>query len=187
MVSNVCFLLFCRISEDFSEASFVPSSNWNAQNGYTKLRNFDSDSYPYRVFGIGVPSSINVILKTDKRDIDDLCGSTVQGFKIKFHNPSNDLQFWKETFQLSPESFKLFLINAKSTVAKEEIRKYSPDVRRCYYPSERQLRYYKKYSLANCENECMANYTLDKCGCVKFSMPRKYFALILFRRIELRN
>lgn len=28
------------------------------------------------------------------------------------------------------------------------------------------------YTQVNCELECLANHTLTKCGCVKFSMPR---------------
>lgn len=28
------------------------------------------------------------------------------------------------------------------------------------------------YTQVNCELECLTNFTLTKCGCVKFSMPR---------------
>lgn len=44
--------------------------------------------------------------------------------------------------------------------------------RQCYFQDERYLRYFKVYTQSNCELECLTNYTLHKCGCVKFYMPR---------------
>lgn len=44
--------------------------------------------------------------------------------------------------------------------------------RKCYFDSERQLRFLKVYTQRNCELECLSNATLKTCGCVKFSLPR---------------
>lgn len=44
--------------------------------------------------------------------------------------------------------------------------------RQCYFNGERYLRFFQVYTQQNCELECLANYTMAKCGCVKFSMPR---------------
>lgn len=44
--------------------------------------------------------------------------------------------------------------------------------RQCFFNSERYLRFFKHYTQHNCELECLANYTMKTCGCVKFSMPR---------------
>lgn len=49
---------------------------------------------------------------------------------------------------------------------------YAPERRQCYFNDERQLKFFKVYTQSNCELECLANYTLKACGCVKFSMPR---------------
>lgn len=173
------------MSQDFNEIGFVPSSNWNMEDGYTKLKNLDTESYPFRVFGTGDPSGLTVLFRVSKPDIDHLCGGTIQGFKIKFHNPSEDPQIWKKRYQLSPDAQKLFIINPAGTAAKDEIRKYDAGVRNCYYPFERPLRYYKRYSQRNCETECLANYTLVQCGCVKFSMPSEYRTI--FNRISLQH
>ncbi|XP_055840557.1 pickpocket protein 28-like [Episyrphus balteatus] len=54
----------------------------------------------------------------------------------------------------------------------ERLRHYTPERRQCYYQYERNLRYFTKYTQANCELECLANQTLAECGCVHFSMPR---------------
>lgn len=34
------------------------------------------------------------------------------------------------------------------------------------------MRFFKVYTQTNCELECLTNYTLAKCNCVAFSMPR---------------
>lgn len=44
--------------------------------------------------------------------------------------------------------------------------------RQCYFEHERYLRYFKVYTQANCELECLTNYTMFKCNCVTFTMPR---------------
>lgn len=43
--------------------------------------------------------------------------------------------------------------------------------RQCFFNSERKLRYLRTYTQRNCELECLANFTLAVCGCVRFSMP----------------
>ncbi|XP_031635415.1 pickpocket protein 28-like [Contarinia nasturtii] len=54
------------------------------------------------------------------------------------------------------------------------LRSYSPKERGCYFKSERYLRFFREYSQRHCEIECGANFTNIKCGCVKFSMPRRH-------------
>uniref|UniRef100_A0A182SYF3 Pickpocket n=1 Tax=Anopheles maculatus TaxID=74869 RepID=A0A182SYF3_9DIPT len=52
------------------------------------------------------------------------------------------------------------------------LRYYTPERRQCFFNHERHLKYFKVYTQQNCELECTTNYTLHRCGCVKFSMPR---------------
>lgn len=54
----------------------------------------------------------------------------------------------------------------------ESIRSYKPHRRQCYFNHERYLKYFRVYTQTNCELECLTNFTLKRCGCVKFSMPR---------------
>lgn len=44
--------------------------------------------------------------------------------------------------------------------------------RMCYAYNERQLRFFKSYTILNCNLECLANSTLEMCGCVGFPMLR---------------
>ncbi|GLG96287.1 Pickpocket, partial [Gryllus bimaculatus] len=51
---------------------------------------------------------------------------------------------------------------------------YSAQQRRCYFPDERRLAFFRLYSQSNCEIECLANLTLRHCGCVPFHMPQAF-------------
>lgn len=44
--------------------------------------------------------------------------------------------------------------------------------RQCYFSDEKQLQFFNDYTKENCDFECLTNYTLHECGCVRFSMPR---------------
>lgn len=54
----------------------------------------------------------------------------------------------------------------------EGLADYAPERRQCYFNDERYLKFFKVYTQSNCELECLANFTLNRCNCVKFSMPR---------------
>lgn len=55
----------------------------------------------------------------------------------------------------------------------EGLRDYDSYYRQCYFANERQLKYFKIYTQRNCEVECLTNYTLKRCGCVSYHMPRE--------------
>lgn len=48
---------------------------------------------------------------------------------------------------------------------------HTPEERRCYFESERQLKFFKRYSKINCEVECLTNKTIEVCGCSLYWMP----------------
>ena len=40
---------------------------------------------------------------------------------------------------------------------------------------EKNLEFFKTYTKSSCEQECLADQTLMKCGCVQFFMIRKFW------------
>lgn len=54
----------------------------------------------------------------------------------------------------------------------ESLKKLSPIERECYFDGEKSLRFFKTYSLENCEEECFSNITFEICDCVPFNKPR---------------
>ncbi|GLH02142.1 Pickpocket protein 28, partial [Gryllus bimaculatus] len=64
-------------------------------------------------------------------------------------------------------------VRAREVRADAAVRgSYSAAQRRCFYPDERRLRFFRQYTQGNCELECLANATRAVCGCVEFHMPR---------------
>uniref|UniRef100_T1GZT5 Uncharacterized protein n=1 Tax=Megaselia scalaris TaxID=36166 RepID=T1GZT5_MEGSC len=126
---------------------------WSLQGGYSP--DTDVTSFPYRVLGAGSRPGLFVVLQGIEKNMDFLCRGPVQGFKIHLHSP--------EMFQwLKPSMI----------TTSDGIINYTPEGRQCYFNNERYLKYFNIYTQKNCESECLSNYTLKHCGCVKFSMPR---------------
>lgn len=50
----------------------------------------------------------------------------------------------------------------------EDLRSFPISERKCYMEGERTLRFFKKYSVRNCEMECFSTFTYEKCRCVPF-------------------
>lgn len=65
----------------------------------------------------------------------------------------------------------LISVKPNMITTSENLRHYTPWDRQCYFSDERQLRFFKIYTQRNCELECLSNFTLSQCGCVKFSLP----------------
>lgn len=137
------------------------------------------DPYPIRAIDAGIQYSLSVVLMINSNDLDYLCGDAIQGFKIMFHSPFDYPNPKTNFFDLSPKTTAFYSIEPKITVSAKELRKYGPEDRQCYFKSERKLRFYRIYTKTNCIRECLSNFTLAKCGCVHFSMQRK-FSFVLF-------
>lgn len=64
--------------------------------------------------------------------------------------------------QVTPEIIK----------TERNLKSIEPSERECYFEGEKFLKFFKIYSDKNCELECMANFTLDRCNCIPYNMPR---------------
>ncbi|XP_052873201.1 pickpocket protein 28-like [Anopheles cruzii] len=146
------------------------AANWTMEDGYHPR--VGVSTYPRRVLSAGAQSGMLIFLKTDKADMDFLCGNSFQGYQVQLHSPNTCPQISTQNirvplnhaFQVRVEPFMI-----TTTAA---VRSYSVDNRLCYYSHERYLRFFAIYTKRSCEVECLANFTLYLCGCVHFSMPR---------------
>lgn len=50
----------------------------------------------------------------------------------------------------------------------EKLRSTPPSIRKCYFEGERKLKFFKTYTLRNCEHECLVDYHLSKLNCTSF-------------------
>lgn len=169
-----------RISADFSKnlTSFAKDQNltlqWTLEHGFDQSVPTDNFTYPYRTFlaGFGVKAHL---MATKAEDVDSLCRYPYQGYKLLLHAPNEVPNFARhfQNIRVPLEKDVTVAVTPSLVTTSDGLRNYNPQRRQCYYNSERYLRYFKHYTQSNCEVECLTNFTLNYCQCVKFSMPRK--------------
>lgn len=155
------------ISDDFKcytrEIDRGYDGDWTLEGGY---KNRSQMLRPYRAVRKD-ESFIQMIIKTS--DVN-LCPENGISYSLYFHMPNEimtPLHVPMYAFGVRTQT-----LDATYHTVDESLRHYSPDKRECYFDGEKQLKFFKIYTKAHCEFECMSNYTLDVCACVKFSMPR---------------
>lgn len=164
---------FCRMSmSGMLVVQNKNSSNWSLQNGYSNT--YNNENYPYQSVVSGIPIDFSILLNTFKNNIAIQCSGIDQGFKIILSTPDDALQMSQNYFRLPLLHISAINIEPELTITTEKLRRFQPHQRQCFYGDERQLRFFKMYSQINCKVECLANFTKQECGCVRFSMPSIY-------------
>lgn len=144
-------------------------AHWSLENGYTKGTH--EKSYPIRVSNVRQNAALYFYLQIYENDIEYICRNSIKGYKVFLHTPGEVLKnswpyFRAGLFEQQEISIKPTLLTTS-----KGLHYYQPNQRRCFFNSERRLRFFKVYTKNNCELECLSNFTRDECGCVKFSMP----------------
>lgn len=154
------------IHEDFVNyfnSSFPHYRDWSLEKGYTN-KNENKDFYPFNI-GRVVEEYLFDLTKEMKKYS---CGP----FSIIIHLPCEIPTMFHKTIPVEYGNEMSIFMAAKSQRMDDAMRDFSPDVRKCFFQGERKLKFYKYYSKAHCELECLANDTLKDCNCVPFYLPR---------------
>lgn len=138
-----------------------PEFEWTVERGYFT----ENASYPARFVSRG---EFHIQLKLNQKDGDNSCGSMY----IFVHLPSEIPTAFHKFSILGYGSRSTVFIRAISQRTSNALRNYSPEVRKCFFDGEKKLKFFKSYSMAHCQLECLAEATLRKCGCTQFWMPR---------------
>ncbi|XP_015833908.2 pickpocket protein 28-like [Tribolium castaneum] len=149
---------------------FNKSSSWSIESGYGS--NSGIWTYPQRALLAGAKNGFSIQLISSKSNLDFLCRMGPQGFKVLVHSPASFPTPSQEYFRVPLDQTVIAEVQPTMINTSDSVRAYSKDRRRCYFQTERYLQYFKIYNKVNCEIECLANFTLDMCGCVNFFMPR---------------
>lgn len=96
-----------------------------------------------------------------------------KSYKVYLHRPDEIRKAFNRPIEIEVGRKVIIYVKPSVIVSAKPLRKYDPKYRQCFFDSERQLKYFKVYTKSNCEHECLAEAIKEKCGCVKFSMPRK--------------
>lgn len=164
------------------------SLNWNLDDGY---KSTDLDEYPRRAKFPGVKSALQVTMAAYNDELDATCKDSLQGFRVSLiitrlisylmlllqqvilHTPMRIPRPSSQYFRIPLDEAVLGSVQPSKISTSETVKVYNPDRRECYFPSERQLKYFKIYTQLNCHLECLTEFTLKTCNCVNFYMPRK--------------
>ncbi|CAG9811450.1 unnamed protein product [Chironomus riparius] len=156
------------LSSDFDSYKNNRSSTWNPLDGY---KNDETDQYPKRIFS-GTKSKIVFLLAQSGNDIDEACLGPEQGFKIYWHMPNEIPSYMHRSVVVGVEKSKTLVMKATQVRSSDDLQRYDANQRRCFFEDEKPLQFFKSYTKTHCDMECLTNYTLTKCGCVKYFMPR---------------
>ncbi|BES87540.1 Amiloride-sensitive sodium channel [Nesidiocoris tenuis] len=147
------------------------ASSWSLEAGYDRDAPLQT-TYPRRVISAGASTSFNLVVKYRVRDTDFHCRGPVQGFKILLHNPGEFPLVTERHLRIPLSQEIIAMVQPKVMTTSDGLRPYSPQIRQCFFPSERYLAHFRIYTQRNCEVECLTNFTLARCGCVNLYMPR---------------
>lgn len=149
-------------------------SQWNPEDLYESEVN--DNCYPKHIFNTRPNGALKLTLQQIKEDLPFRCHRLNSGFQVFLNVPGEVPHMTELAFQIPSNAEVQISIRAKLITTSDGLRIYTPNQRQCFFNSERQLRFFKIYSQNNCEIECLANFTEQECGCVKFSMPSIIFS-----------
>ncbi|XP_063915458.1 pickpocket protein 28-like [Zophobas morio] len=146
-------------------------AEWSLEHGYKNSAG--KNTYPRRALHAGALFDFELKIQTLDNELDFTCGSSIQGYKIQIHHPAMLPRVKQQHFRIPLDQAVIAATMPTMIQTSEAVKSYKPERRQCYFPSERNLKYFKIYTQQNCQIECKTNYTLKVCGCVDFYMPRE--------------
>jgi acid-sensing ion channel, other len=142
------------------------SNIWSLENGYNSP---EVKGIPYRAERTSV---FNFRMTLKDSDMSDPCYIFRNGYKVILHMPNEIPTFFNNYELIDLDMDTTMSVVGKVYSSEHAMRKYSVIKRGCYFESEKKLKFFKSYTKNNCIFECITNYTLRQCGCVKYSFPR---------------
>lgn len=115
----------------------------------------------------------NEMFTTYKSDLFKNPFHVYDGYHLIFHNPRElpDLNSVHH-YTIAYHSL-IFWIKPQMAKIEDSLKELPPVERNCYLDDEKKLKFFVIYSQNNCDQECLANFTLKSCGCVQFFMMRE--------------
>ena len=127
--------------------------------------------YPYNITGIDTSSAVSMLLDVDFDDCN-FCNKPLRVHYIKLHSPKDYPQMMQKTIPIPASKYVVVVVKPSVIIASDNIRRLSVEKRQCYFENERELSFFRQYTQANCYLECRTNFTIRRCACVNFNMPR---------------
>ncbi|XP_023163345.2 pickpocket protein 28 [Drosophila hydei] len=144
--------------------------NWSLATGYVDQ---GQNAYPQRTVASSVSKGFFAVLQGLEHNYDYDCRSFKQGYKVFLNSPESVPL--TNNYILVPHGHEVMVsVLPNYVVSTDNLHEISAQKRQCFFDDERYLRFFRSYSQSNCQTECLANFTITKCGCVKFWMPKPF-------------
>lgn len=138
------------------------------ERGYSD--DFDCKSYPLRSLDSAADLGFQFNIEFLKETLNITC-SGLRGFKVALHFPGEWPRIKQQFIEVPLNKKASITVKPQVIYTSKSLKSYKPGARQCFYQNERSLKFFKIYTKANCEFECIVNFTLNVCGCVAFYMP----------------
>ncbi|KAL4090752.1 hypothetical protein QTP88_025529 [Uroleucon formosanum] len=147
----------------------IERSAWNLDDGYPPSSENDYlvNINPARTSGVSNYHRLRLMINT--MDQEFLSCSSGSFFFISLSHPAEYMMFDPRSF-IKTDTYTKIQITPLVKKIDSQLKRHSPEARKCYLLNERKLAIFQQYTQTNCNYECLLNETLTMCGCVYFDM-----------------
>ncbi|XP_025191376.1 pickpocket protein 28-like, partial [Melanaphis sacchari] len=143
---------------------------WTPETGYRQ--NATPFDIPWRVTGDTVDNAVRLIFDLANKNLGDYCPKRDSGLTLFVHSPADVPVGIQPTAYVTGSSLLSVALYMTIIRTSYKINTWTPKLRNCYFQHEKKLKFFKIYTLHNCEIECRANNTFNICGCNAYFQPR---------------
>lgn len=111
--------------------------------------------HPMRVYGSGLKAGVEIRLVSRKKDDNQACNPSFNGFRIALHTPDEIPDLNSHFYRIPPNAETYISVKPRVLSTSENLRRYRPKKRLCYFKGEKDLKYFKAYTAGNCKLECI--------------------------------
>lgn len=163
------YFLFKSIAEDFRPyESQTTTIDWNPEDGFRGSTN--KNIFPRRAYNSNPKDGLTMTL-FEASDLSATgCPSSDETMKIIIHSPADFPRVGQKFISIPSSQDLKIKVKPVMMTTSPDLVKYPVTTRQCYFNSDRKLKFFKYYSQSNCEFECLTNFTLLACNCVRVTM-----------------
>ncbi|KAH8240930.1 hypothetical protein KR026_008316 [Drosophila bipectinata] len=145
------------------------TGSWSLETGYVDQ---GQNSYPQRTGYSSAKYGFNAVFSGSPDLFEYDCRRFMKGYKVFFNSPESVPLTSANYILVSHSNDLLVSLLPSYVISTDSLREIPQDQRKCFFNYERELRFFRTYSQNNCQTECLANFTVSRCGCAKFWMPK---------------
>jgi amiloride-sensitive sodium channel len=146
-----------------------PDDEWSADNQFST----SNSSYPPH---LKERARTQITIEIPRQDVENYCTeSWNKTFMFFIHPPNQFPTRFTKKLEINYGTMNSFYIEMKSFRSSKSLKIIDPDIRKCFFEDEGNLKYFKTYSPAHCELECFKNEIMQTSyiNCSIMDLPRE--------------